>query len=129
MYSFLADMIAAVHLGYVSFVVVGQVLIMLGMILKWQWIRSPVFRIVHLVMICVVALEALVRFECPLTTWEGHFRHLAGQDVAGTFIGRCLHALLFPDWPDEAFTPVYFGFAALVILTFVLAPPRRRRTA
>jgi hypothetical protein len=70
MYTFLADVIVAVHFAYIGFVIFGQLAIVVGAILGWKWIRDPAFRWIHLVMICVVALEAFVQFECPLTTWE-----------------------------------------------------------
>jgi hypothetical protein len=128
LYGLLADVIVALHLAYVSFVIFGQLVIMLGAALKWQWVRNVPFRVIHLLMICVVAFEALIDFECPLTTWEGYLRKSAGQDVeAGTFVGRCMDALMFPDWPEEVYTPIYIGFALLVILTFVVAPPRLKR--
>jgi len=37
-YLFLADVIAIIHLGYVIFVILGFILIILGIIFKWKWI-------------------------------------------------------------------------------------------
>jgi hypothetical protein len=169
MYGILADVIVAVHLAYVGYVVFGQLAIMVGVLLRWQWVRNPAFRWSHLIMICVVAVEALANFECPLTTWERDLRKAAWEEhlpavfaaksvavlgspvgqgpllaasavstaaaledehlpeMAGTFVGRIMDGLLFPDcqW-GEAF-PIYYGFAALVIAFFILAPPRSRK--
>jgi len=130
MYAFLADVIVAVHLAYVSFVIFGQLAIMAGAVLKWQWVRNLTFRVTHLIMICIVAFEAMIEFECPLTTLEDLLREWAGQGVkADTFVGRCMQALMFPGWPEEVYTPVYLGCALLVLLTFILVPPRRKRTS
>ncbi len=129
-YGFLADVIVAAHLVYVSFVVFGQLAIFAGVIFKWSWIRNPWFRFLHLAMISIVALEAILDITCPLTTWEDSLRRLAHQPVEeGTFIGRLLHNLMFFDGPAWVFTTCYIGFALLVLGTFVLAPPRWRKRA
>lgn len=72
---FWADVLVVIHLAYVGFVVVGLVAIFAGMLLRWQWIRNPWFRWTHLAMILIVAGEAIVDFECPLTTWEKALRY------------------------------------------------------
>lgn len=127
-YALLADLLVGVHLAYVGYVVIGLVLIVLGICLGWGWVRNPWFRWTHLLAILVVAVEAVIEFECPLTTWENTLRYWAtGTIHADTFVGRLLGALMFPTWPDWAYNALYYGLAGLVLLTFLLAPPRRRR--
>jgi hypothetical protein len=127
----LADFIAAVHLGFVAFVIVAQVVILVGVAARWRWVRNPWFRVTHLVMIGVVAFEAMVDFECPLTTWENNLRASAGQQVeAGqTFIGRLVDSIMFFRDPTvhQIIDMSYVGFALLVVATFLLAPPRWRK--
>ena len=128
-YRVLADVLVAVHVAYVSYVVVGQLLIWLGMALRWAWIRNPWFRWTHLLMMLIVGAEAALNIECPLTRWERYFRELAGQQVSGeSFVGRLLHDLIFVDWPSWMIDTLHIGFALLVLGTFFVAPPRRRRT-
>lgn len=127
LYAILADVIVAIHVVYVSFVVLGQVAILAGIALGWQWVRNFWFRLAHVLAITLVALEAIAEVSCPLTVWEHDLRVAAGQDVTGeTFIGRMLHALIFYDFPTWVFTTIYIGFALVVVATFVLAPPRWR---
>ncbi len=127
-YRLLADLVVAVHSAYVAFVLVGQVLILAGLWRGWRWVRNWWFRGLHLAAILVVALEAVFDVACPLTVWEQRLRELAGQEASrGTFVGDLLHNLIFVDAPPWAFTAGYVAFAALVLATFVLAPPRRRR--
>ena len=127
-YQLLADLIVAIHSGYVAFVLVGQLLILVGVWRGWRWVRNWWFRVAHLVAISIVALEAVFDVACPLTTWEQQLRAAAGQEVSrGTFIGDLLHNLIFVDAPPWAFTLAYVAFALLVIATFVFAPPRRHR--
>src|SRR4051794_18630119 len=98
-----ADAISLVHLAYVSIVVFGQLAIMIGWPLGWRWIRNPWFRSIHLVMILIVAVEATVDFECPLTTWELRLREKAEPDLAQavsdlrerSFTGRLVRSLMY----------------------------------
>lgn len=120
----LADLIVAIHLGYVAFVIVGQVLILIGIGRRWRWVRNRWFRVLHLLAILIVAGEALFNVTCPLTSWEAALRERAGQSVeTGTFIGKLIHNMLFIDAPEWAFNLCYVLFAALVALTFWWAPP------
>ena len=129
-YSILADFIVVVHFAYVSYVVFGQLLIIVGIPLGWRWIRNVWFRVSHLAMILFVALEAYVGMDCPLTTWEYDLRAAAGQDVdERSFVARLVHDLMFCPADSCNWMVLYVGFAALVVLTFVIAPPRWRKTA
>ncbi len=120
----LADLVVAVHVGYVAFVVVGQILILIGVWRRWGWVRNRWFRCLHLLAILIVAGEALFNVTCPLTTWEARLRQAAGQQVSqGTFVGNMLHHLIFFDAPDWVFNMSYVLFAVLVGLTFWFAPP------
>lgn len=128
LYSLFADAVVFVHAAYVGFVVLGLVAILIGCVVRWQWVRNVWFRVVHLVMIGIVVVEALFGVTCPLTTWENSLRRAAGESArAESFVGRWVHDLLFFDAPPWVFTIVYCLFGAVVLATFVIAPPRWRR--
>ncbi len=76
-YTILADAVVALHLGYVAFVLVALLLTLIGISLRWQWVRNLRFRLVHLIMVEVVALEGAFGILCPLTTWETKLRERA----------------------------------------------------
>ena len=125
-----ADLVVVLHFAYVQFVVLGQLLIVIGWLRRWNWVRNFWFRLAHFIAIGLVALEALMEIECPLTTWEKSLRLQAGQPVnQASFIGRMMHNVLFVDCPESAFTWLHVGFALLVAATLFLVPPRipRRR--
>jgi hypothetical protein len=127
-YGLLADGVVAAHVAYVSFVVVGQLLIWLGWALGWRFARNRWFRSLHLLTIAIVVFEALSNIDCPLTVWEYQLRRAAGQDVSeATFMGRLLHGLLFYDAPAYVFTMGYYTTGALILGTFVLFPPAFRK--
>ena len=79
LYRALADLVVLAHACYVSFVVFGQLAILVGLLLKWNWVRNLTFRVVHLAAILVVVLEAWWGITCPLTTWEEELRERAGE--------------------------------------------------
>ena len=138
-YEILADSLAAIHLGYLAYVVLGQVAILIGWPLHWRWIRNPWFRISHLAMILIVAAEAVVDYECPFTTWERNLRVQIGQIRVDpergkveevSFVAEILRSVLYAG-SDESFVqylkPTYYTFAGIVLATVLLVPPRFRR--
>ncbi|NLE37775.1 MAG: DUF2784 domain-containing protein [Pirellulaceae bacterium] len=125
-YRLLADLIVVVHAGYVGFVVLGVPAILFGAWRGHGWVRNFWFRGVHLLMIGVVALEAIFGILCPLTEWEDQLRAAGGQKVEeGSFIGRWAHELIFVDLSPGVLTACYCLFTAGVIGLFALIPPRR----
>ena len=129
-YAIFADLIVFFHMLYVIFAVGGEAVILLGALLRWRWIRNIVFRIVHIAAVLIVSIESMADFLCPITEWEHQLRRLAGQTVEEdiTFIGRLIRLIVFYDFPDWAFSVMYIGFGIMVVLTFVLIPPKRRKT-
>jgi len=127
-YGLMADVLVVVHFAFVAWVVVGQLLILAGLVCRWEWVRNPWFRALHLLAIAVVAAEAAFSYECPLTTWERQLRVLAHQPVdQASFMGRLANRILFYQAPQEYFELGHMLFGELVFVTFLLAPPRFRR--
>lgn len=125
----LADVTVVVHLAYASFVGLGLVAILAGVVWRWGWIRNAWFRGTHLVMIAVVAAEACLGIPCPLTLLENDLRRRAGDATyPGSFIGRLASELLFYEAPEWVFTVIYSLVFFIVIATFLVAPPRLRKT-
>src|SRR5262245_34611915 len=140
-YRVLADAVSAVHLLLMMFVVLGQLLILVGIVCRWRWIRNPWFRWIHLAAILTVAAEAVLQVNCPLTDWEDDLRVLAQEQPNElSFPARLIHSLLIPNFHQAEVTLpllgqvyvldlLYYGFAGLVLLSFWLAPPGRRSPA
>ena len=125
--TFAADLTLFVHAAFVVFVVAGQALVMAGWMLGWTWPRNLPFRLVHAGAIALVVLESWFGVVCPLTWLEFRLRAAAGSPgVADSFVGYWLQRLIFYDAPPWAFTLVYTLFAALVALSLLCYPPRRR---
>ena len=126
-YALLADGVTAFHFLYVAFVVLGELAILIGAAFRCSWARNPWFRCLHLAAVLIVAIELLLRIECPITTWESSLRRLAGQEFSGgSFVGRCLHSLIFhaDEW---TVTLIDAAVGLVVVLTFAVFPPRFRK--
>jgi hypothetical protein len=122
----LADLVLALHVAYVAFVVLGQTAILLGLACGAAWARNPCFRWLHLAAILVVAAEALLGIECPLTSWERNLRQTAGlHGFDLSFTARLLRGAIFVQAPEWVLAVLHVAFAGVVALTFLLAPPRR----
>ncbi|HVE06384.1 MAG TPA: DUF2784 domain-containing protein [Paraburkholderia sp.] len=120
----LADAVLVVHAALVLFIVGGLAAIWLGAALHWDWVHNRGFRGVHLCAIVVVAALALAGVACPLTVLEDALRH--APDANQGFVQRWVGRLLYYRLPAWVFTLAYAAFAALVLLTWRIVPPRRR---
>ena len=119
-----ADAVLLVHFAFVAFVIVGLALTWIGAALSWHWVCNFWFRILHVIAICFVAAESLLGVTCPLTTWEDALR---GRPSEISFVARWLHRVMFYEFPEWVFTIAYVVFAAAVVLTYWLVPPRPLR--
>lgn len=119
----LADLILVFHFLIVAFIVGGLLLVWIGALAGWSWIRNRWFRYLHLAAIVFVAAEALLGVVCPLTAWEDALRGGARPD---SFIGRWVRTLLFYNAPEWVFTAIYAAWAGATLLTLRYVPPRRK---
>lgn len=119
----LADLVLLIHFAFVLFVVGGLAATWIGAALSWQWVRSYWFRTTHLMAILFVALEAVLGIACPLTIWEDALR---GSAHKASFVRRHVGRWLYYDLPEWTFAAIYVGFAAVVLITFVLVKPEQR---
>jgi hypothetical protein len=125
LYRFLADLVVVAHAVYAGAVVFGLLAILLGIARGWRWVRNFWVRITHLMMILIVAIQALAGIPCPLTELEKYLRARGGDATyPGSFIGHWVNALLFYDFAPWVFTLTYCLFGALVLATLILAPPQ-----
>ena len=126
-YRLLADVVLVLHLGVIVFVVGGLACILVGNRANiWPWVNSLGYRLAHLAAIGVVASQAWLGQECPLTTLESWLRVQSGATgYEKGFIEYWVQWLIFFRAPNWVFTAIYTGFAALVIAVWVAYPPVR----
>jgi len=124
---FLADVILATHFAFVLFAVVGQLLILAGWLGNWHWVRNAWFRFTHLGLVIFVMIEDWLQVACPLTVAERWLRHMAQAPTYDkSFIAHWLGKLqrAFIDAPHSTFVVISTVFGVLVIVSFLLYPPR-----
>ena len=126
LFTLAADIILLLHLLVVIFNVFGLVLIFVGNVLNWHWIRNPWFRLTHLFTICIVVLLSWLNFICPLTSIEMVLRTRAGDTTySGSFISHWVESILYYQAPPWVFVVGYTIFGVIVIASWFLVRPRR----
>ena len=121
-----ADAILLLHVLFVAFVVIGMLLVYIGKVRDWSWVRNPWFRLTHLIAITVVVIQSWLGLICPLTTIEMTLRSRAGDTVyAGSFISHWLESMLYYELQPWVFVVCYMAFAAIVAASWHWIRPRR----
>jgi hypothetical protein len=125
----LANLVLALHLAVVAFVVLGLVFVVLGNVRwRWRWVNNPWLRGAHLAAIAFIVLETCFGVVCPLTTLEMALRAKAQAPVyGGDFVAHWLQRLLYYDAPPWVFLLGYVLFALMVAAAWWYFPPRRSR--
>ena len=125
-FSALADVALITHVAFIAFVVVGLLVILLGGMRGWNWVRNPWFRLLHLVSIGVVVVQAWLGIICPLTTLEMALREKAGDSTYdGTFVAHWLQSLIYYEAPPWVFAVSYTVFGLAVVGSWLKFRPRR----
>lgn len=118
----LADVILVAHFAIAVFITLGFIIIPLGAILGWQWVRRRRLRQLHLGAISFVALEALAGIACPLTGWEDALRARAPGEAG--FVERWVSRFLYYDMPSSFFLIVYLAAAILAWMFWLWVAPQ-----
>ena len=127
LYLLMADLVLLVHVMIVIFVVGGLLVIYLGALFNWGWVRSRLFRMLHLLTIGIVVVQSWLGFICPLTTWEMMLREQAGVATYNdSFVRYWMHELLYYQAPEWVFITLYTAFAALVAASWFVVRPRQK---
>ena len=126
LYLLAADLLLFTHVLFVAFVILGLVLVIVGKLADWSWVRNPWFRLAHLAAIGIVVLQSWLGAICPLTTWEMALRERAGEAVyTGAFIAHWLETVLYYRAPEWVFILAYTVFGALVVFCWFWVRPRK----
>lgn len=119
----LADAVLAIHFGVAAFIALGLLLIPMGKLRGWHWVRHRRLRILHAALMVFVALEAVIGMTCPLTTLEAYLR---GTEAQASFWAYHIGRLLYWDLPLAFFLILYLACAAWVIWLWFFCRPRPR---
>jgi hypothetical protein len=129
----LADIVAAVHFGIAVAMLLLLALLPIGAWRGWGWTRNFWLRLIQLLVIEIIAGQALVNLECPLSTLERQLRpypedsgsklhNLEGATEWGRFCHRGI--FLASDAPREYRSIGYVVVGVAVLLAWLLIPAR-----
>lgn len=125
LYRMAADALLLLHILFVAFVAGGLLLVFLGRVLRWSWVRNPWFRLAHLAAIGVVVVQSWLGVICPLTSIEALLRARAGDRYyPGSFISHWLEAVLYYQAPQWVFVLCYTAFGVAVVAGWFWVRPR-----
>jgi hypothetical protein len=126
LYLLAADLVLFGHVLFAAFIVLGLILVLVGKLFSWAWVRNPWFRLAHVAAIGVVVVQSWLGAICPLTTWEMALREKAGEAVySGAFVAHWLEEILYYRAPEWVFTVGYTVFGVLVAASWYWVRPRR----
>ena len=123
----LALAVLAMHVAVITFNVFGLVVIPLGAWRGWAFVRVFAWRAVHLVLLFVVALQALLGRACFLTLWQAALDQNAGQAASREpLIARWVDSVIFWNLPIWFFAVLYVAVLIYAVALWRWVPPVRR---
>lgn len=124
----LADIVLTLHVGIAVFVIGMTLLVPVGGVRGWRWVRASRLRWLHVGLVVVIAVQAWLGRLCPLTIWEQRLRMRAGQPAyEGSFVSYWLSKVLFFEAPWWSFVAAYSLLVLVVAAAWIRWPPERRR--
>jgi hypothetical protein len=119
----LGQVVLAVHVVVIIFNAAGLVVVPVGAALKWSWVRIAWLRLLHLIALAVVAVQAMLGRACFLTDWQ---MALSGEPEAEPLIARWVNAMIYWPLPPWVFAAAYVLVFAYAVALWWLVPVERR---
>lgn len=117
----LAELVLAFHLGVILFNLFGMIVIPIGGWLGWRFVRIRWWRVLHVAVLAIVALQAFFGRACFLTLWQ---QALGGYESGTPLIMGIVDRLIFWPLPMAFFAALYVVVFLYVVLLLWLVPPR-----
>ena len=122
----LAAAILAAHLAIILFNLFGLIVVPLGAICGWRFVRVRWWRLLHLVSLAAVAAQAVFGHACFLTIWQASLTGATGlpTPLIMGWVNRVIYWPL-PVWVFATLYVIVFGYA---LALFWLVRPARGAT-
>ena len=118
----LSHLVLAIHFAIITFNVVGLIVIALGGLFGWTFVRQRIWRMLHLVSWGAVALQAAAGRACFLTNWQ--YELSGGKGESDPLIARAVNAVIYWPLPLWVFAIIYAAVFALVVGLLWVVPIR-----
>jgi hypothetical protein len=119
----LGQVVLALHIVVIAFNAAGLVVIPLGAVLGWRFVRLRWLRLLHLGSLAVVAVQAVMGRACFLTDWQGA---LTGGGTEDPLIMRWVNGVIYWPLPMWVFTALYVAVFAYVVALWWWVRPQAR---
>jgi Protein of Unknown function (DUF2784) len=118
----LAEVMLAAHLAIILFNVFGLVAVPIGAVCGWRFVRIRWWRVLHVVLLAAVAVQAVAGRACILTVWQAALAGSAAEraPLIMSWVNRLIYWPL-PIWFFAVLYVVVFGYALALLW---LVPPR-----
>jgi len=113
----IAEVILGVHFVIIAFNVLALVVIPVGAKAGWRFVRWGWLRVLHLVVMAVVAGQAVAGRACFLTIWEDELT--GNRTVAEPLIMRWVDGVIYwnvPIWGFAVFYAVLFLYVVGLVV-------------
>lgn len=118
----LADVVLLIHFAVAALITAGLLLIPVGGVGGWRWVRWRRLRIAHVTLMLFVAFESVIGVACPLTLLEATLRQSVTPE---SFWAYHLQKWLYWDLPLSFFIVLYLTCAAWAVFLWWWIPPDR----
>ena len=119
----LAALILAAHVAIILFNLCGLIAVPLGAWRGWGWVHRPLWRLLHLFSLAIVALQAAMGRACFLTVWQVAAE--GGPTNPGPLIMRWVNSLVYWPLPIWVFGAIYIAIFAYALALLWWVPLRR----
>lgn len=124
LFSRLAEAILWLHVCVILFNVAGLIVIPVGAWRGWPFVRMFWWRVLHLAILAIVALQAVLERACFLTVWQSDLLQRAGETPSSApLIERWVIRAIFWPLPPWFFVVLYIVVCIYALLLWRLVPP------
>jgi len=112
----MAAAILAGHVVIILFNVFGLLVVPIGGLFGWRFVHIRWWRMLHVLLLAVVAAQALLGRACILTLWQAALAGAAAQPPP--LIARFINGLIYwplPVWVFAVLYTVVFGYALALL--------------
>ncbi|WP_298223330.1 DUF2784 domain-containing protein [Acidocella sp.] len=117
-----ADAVLGLHLIIIAFNIVGLVIIPIGAWLDWRIVRVAWLRLLHLIILAIVAGQALAGRVCFLTEWQNKLAESAQQPKP--LLMHWINEVIYWNLPMWIFSVMYCLAFFYVLALTALVPFR-----